>query len=81
MNLIECLLRIADTGLYSTVLEIFKHGIQRSGELIFLGLLQLSVNYFLIFCKLEIKFLSFLDCMDHIKTRIITINHSNISCY
>ncbi|CAF3833846.1 unnamed protein product, partial [Rotaria sordida] len=41
LNLIECLLRIADTGLYSTVLEIFRHGIQRSGELIFLGLLQL----------------------------------------
>ncbi|CAF4148281.1 unnamed protein product, partial [Rotaria sp. Silwood2] len=41
LNLIECLLRIADTGLYPIVLEIFKHGIQRSGELIFLGLLQL----------------------------------------
>jgi hypothetical protein len=44
LNLIECLLRIADTGLYPTVLEIFKHGIQRSGELIFLGLLQLHVS-------------------------------------
>ncbi|CAF1270900.1 unnamed protein product [Adineta steineri] len=41
LNLIECLLRIADTGLYPVVLDIFKHGIQRSGELIFLGLLQL----------------------------------------
>ncbi|CAM4904070.1 unnamed protein product [Rotaria socialis] len=41
LNLIECLLRIADTGLYPIVLDIFKHGIQRSGELIFLGLLQL----------------------------------------
>ncbi len=45
MNLIECLLRIADTGLYPVVLEIFKHGIQRSGELIFLGLLQLHVRF------------------------------------
>ncbi len=45
MNLIECLLRIADTGLYPIVLEIFKHGIQRSGELIFLGLLQLHVRF------------------------------------
>ncbi len=44
LNLIECLLRIADTGLYPSVLEIFKHGIQRSGELIFLGLLQLHVS-------------------------------------
>ncbi|CAF4032644.1 unnamed protein product, partial [Rotaria sp. Silwood1] len=46
LNLIECLLRIADTGLYPIVLEIFKHGIQRSGELIFLGLLQLHVRFF-----------------------------------
>jgi hypothetical protein len=44
LNLIECLLRIADTGLYPVVLDIFKHGIQRSGELIFLGLLQLHVR-------------------------------------
>ncbi len=44
MKLIECLLRIADTGLYPIVLDIFKHGIQRSGELIFLGLLQLHVS-------------------------------------
>jgi len=42
LKLIECLLRIADTGLYPIVLDIFKHGIQRSGELIFLGLLQLT---------------------------------------
>jgi hypothetical protein len=48
LNLIECLLHIADTGLHSTVLEIFKHGIQRSSELIFLGLLQLHVS--LIYC-------------------------------
>ncbi len=44
LKLIECLLRIADTGLYPIVLDIFKHGIQRSGELIFLGLLQLHVS-------------------------------------
>jgi len=44
LKLIECLLRIADTGLYPIVLDIFKHGIQRSGELIFLGLLQLNVR-------------------------------------
>lgn len=44
LKLIECLLRIADTGLYPVVLDIFKHGIQRSGELIFLGLLQLHVR-------------------------------------
>lgn len=44
LNLIECLLRIADTGLYPVVLDIFKHGIQRSGELIFLGLIQLHVS-------------------------------------
>jgi len=44
LNLIECLLRIAETGFQSTVLEIFKFGIQRSGELIFLGLVQLHVK-------------------------------------
>jgi hypothetical protein len=52
LNLIECLLRIADTGLHLTVLEIFKHGIQRSGELIFLGLLQLHVSLLRIFFKI-----------------------------
>ncbi|CAF5184302.1 unnamed protein product, partial [Rotaria magnacalcarata] len=45
LNLIECLLRMADTGLYPTVLDIFRRGIQRAGELIFLGLLQLTVCY------------------------------------
>jgi hypothetical protein len=44
LKLIECLLRIADTGLNPIVLDIFKHGIPRSGELIFLGLLQLPVR-------------------------------------
>ena len=45
LNLIECLLRIADMGFYTIVLDMFKHGIQRSGELIFLGLLKSDVRY------------------------------------
>ena len=53
LKLIECLLRIADTGLYPVVLDIFKHGIQRSGELIFLGLLQLNVRSILIQLKIS----------------------------
>ncbi|CAF2558634.1 unnamed protein product [Rotaria sp. Silwood2] len=41
LNLIECLLCIADTGLYLIILEQFKYDIQRFAVLIFLGLLQL----------------------------------------
>ena len=44
LKLIECLLRIADAGFYPIVLDIFKHGSQRAGEVIFLGLLQVPVS-------------------------------------
>ena len=79
LNLIECLLRIADTGLYPIVLEIFKHGIQRSGELIFLGLLQLHVS----FCRFfnPIKNDVYVDHLDDVETRIITTDNTNISCH
>ncbi|CAF1576548.1 unnamed protein product, partial [Adineta ricciae] len=41
LSLIECLLQIANTGLYSAVFEVFEYGIQRACELIFLGFIQL----------------------------------------
>ena len=78
MNLIECLLRIADTGLYAMVLEIFKHGITRSGELIFLGLLQAHVCSSTMINE-KIRRSVSLDIVDNTETRIDSINYSNIS--
>ena len=78
MNLIECLLRIADTGLYAMVLEIFKHGITRSGELIFLGLLQVHVCSSTMINE-KIRRSVSLDIVDNTETRIDSINYSNIS--
>ncbi|CAF0872020.1 unnamed protein product, partial [Didymodactylos carnosus] len=44
LNLLECLLRISESGLYQPTLELFKIGLQRCAEVILLGLLQLPVR-------------------------------------
>ena len=78
MNLIECLLRIADTGFYTIVLDMFKHGIQRSGELIFLGLLKSDVNFHLRLIELR-PTLDILDCLEYVEARTGANHYSNIS--
>ncbi|CAF0747026.1 unnamed protein product, partial [Didymodactylos carnosus] len=41
LNLLECLLRISESGLYQPTLELFKIALQRCAEVLLLGLLQL----------------------------------------
>ena len=65
-------------GFYSIVLEMFKHGIQRSGEVIFLGLLQLPVCLESEVFE-ERSLLVILVDLDDIETRVVSADHSNLS--
>jgi hypothetical protein len=79
LNLIECLLRIADAGFYPIVLDIFKHGSQRAGEVIFLGLLQLPVSLEKARQRQRVMSSSLSDHLDDTETRTASIDHSDLS--
>ncbi len=44
LNLLEVLLNISDTGVYSSCIELFKFPITHCPDLLILGLLQLNVK-------------------------------------